>query len=148
MEAAPHTPPDGGVPDEQVDEAPARPDVPFSSFLMQQRGGGLHGELSDALREVVGAVQEHGKAGAIQVTINVKPGAKGTRTLIVSDDVKTKIPRGERPSAMFFADERGNLSREDPAQTSMPFREVPRPAAAAAPREVPRPAAAPKEVDA
>jgi hypothetical protein len=96
----------------------------FASFLLEQRNGALHTELSEALADVVKAVQDHGKGGTVALSISIKPGAKGTSTLIVVDDVKTKVPQGERPAAMFFADEDGNLSRDDPRQTKLPLRQV------------------------
>lgn len=102
----------------------APPRKPISQFLIEQRNGALHAELSDALADVVKAVQDHHKAGAVSLTITVKPGAKGTATLVVTDDVKVKAPRGERPAAMFFADADGNLSRNDPRQTELPLRRV------------------------
>jgi hypothetical protein len=113
----------GGVPAprDAADEPQARP---FSQFMIEQRRGALHAELSDVLREVVAAVQDHGKAGSLTLTIDVKPGAKGTRTLVVSDSIKTKIPQGERPSALFFADDAGNLHRDDPTQPELPLRRV------------------------
>jgi hypothetical protein len=115
-EAAP-----GSVPPHRDEEPASRP---FSQFMLEQRRGALHAELSDVLREVVAAVQDHGKAGSLTLTIDVKPGAKGTRTLVVSDAIKTKIPQGERPSALFFADDAGNLHREDPTQPELPLRRV------------------------
>jgi hypothetical protein len=95
---------------------------PFASWLQDQRGGGLHGELTDELADLVTAVREHDKPGTLTLTITVKPNAD---SFFVSDEVKVKAPRAERGSSLFFADDTGNLMRRDPRQPELPLREVP-----------------------
>lgn len=103
---------------------------PFGEFLQQQRRGALHGELSEALHELLAAVKDTGKAGALTIQIKVKPAAKGNaEQVLISDLVKTTKPAVERPESIFFLDDAGNLSRSDPRQTELPLREVNRPAA-------------------
>lgn len=100
---------------------------PFADWLRDQRNGRTHDELSDALNELVEAVQEHGKAGSITFIVKVKPAGRGDHgTVLVSDDVRLKAPTGERPETVFFADDDHNLVRHNPAQPSLPLREVPR----------------------
>ena len=99
------------------------PRKPFAAFLQEQRNGGLHGELSDALAALVEAVLEHGKKGSIVLTVTVAPNADGV-TVTVTDKVKTTIPEGDRGAAIFFVDEHGNLTRRNPAQIELPLREV------------------------
>lgn len=98
---------------------------PFGQFLLEQRNGGLHGELSDALRELVEAVAQHGKAGSLTLTVKVSP-TKSFGQFEVVDEVKAKLPEPERGGSLFFADDRGNLSRTNPHQPELPLREVPR----------------------
>lgn len=98
---------------------------PFAAFVQEQRNGGLHGELSDKLAALVLAALEHGKAGALQLTIKVKPNADGI-TVTVTDAVKATLPEGDRGAAIYFVDEEGNLSRRNPAQIELPLREVER----------------------
>lgn len=107
---------------------------PFAEFLQQQRRGVLHGEMSEALHELLQAVKDTGKAGKLQLTINVKPAAKGNaEQVLISDLVATKKPAVERPESIFFLDDAGNLSRSDPRQPELPgIREVPRTPAAEA----------------
>ena len=100
-------------------------DKPFSQFLMEQRGGGMHGELSEKLREVVAAVVEHGKAGQMILTIKVTPLKAAEGQYVVVDDVKCKTPEGDRGASLYFADEDGNLSRSNPSQPELPLREIP-----------------------
>lgn len=98
----------------------ATPRKTFASFVIEQRNGALHAEASETLAELVRAVQDHGKAGTVQITIRIAPGSKGTNTLVVSDDVKIKAPQGDRPAALFFPDDDGNLHRSDPRQLQHP----------------------------
>lgn len=100
---------------------------PFAQLLQEQRNGALHAELSEQLAAVVAACQQHGKAGAVTLTISVKPNKDAAGTLMVTDVVKVKKPEGERPAALFFADSDGNLSRQDPRQLAFdgPLRKVP-----------------------
>lgn len=100
---------------------------PFSQFLVEQRQGGLHSELSEKLSELVAAVAEHGKPGSLTLQISVKPIKESLDQYLVIDDVKIKAPSGERAASLFFADSRGNLSRSDPRQPQLPLREVPAP---------------------
>lgn len=97
---------------------------PFGQFLLEQRNGALHGELSDRLREMVEAVVQHRKAGTLTITITVKPLSSAGQYL-VADEVKSKAPEADRGASLFFADGRGNLSRTDPRQPELPLREVP-----------------------
>jgi hypothetical protein len=96
---------------------------PFAAFVQEQRNGGLHGELTDALAELVLAVAEHRKKGVLQLQVLVTPNSDGV-TVTVADKIKLTLPEGERGAAIFFADEYGNLSRHNPRQAELPLREV------------------------
>lgn len=108
----------------EPDTATATAPRPFTQWLQEQRGGNLHGELSEQLQQLVQAVTEHGKNGSLTLVVHVKPAGNGVN-LLVSDDVKVKAPQPERPVALFFADDEGNLSRRDPRQPELPLREIP-----------------------
>lgn len=109
------------------------PRKPFAAFVQEQRAGGLHGELSDGLAELVTAVKELGKPGSIVLTVKVTPNKDGA-TVTVTDKVKVSMPEAERGAAIFFVDDNGNLSRRNPNQQELPLKEVTRdkPAAEAA----------------
>jgi hypothetical protein len=96
---------------------------PFAAFVQEHRGGGLHGELSDALAELVLAVQETTKPGTIALTIKVAPNKDGV-TVTVTDKLVTKLPEADRGAAIFFVDAAGNLVRRDPRQIELPIRDV------------------------
>lgn len=104
------------TPDPQ-EPAPARP---FAAFLHEYRKGELHDELSEQLQELVAAVVEHGKKGALTVKVEVAPAGKGAgNQLIVSAEVAAKPPKPDAPAQFFFADQEMNLSRNDPNQTRL-----------------------------
>lgn len=98
---------------------------PFAGFVQEQRGGALHGELSHAFADLVQAAVERGKAGTLVVTIKVSPNSD-QQTVTITDKVKLTLPEADRGAAIFFADEHGNVSRQNPRQTELPLREVDR----------------------
>jgi hypothetical protein len=100
---------------------------PFAEFLQQQRRGLLHGELSDGLHDLLQAVKDTGKAGSLTFQIKVKPAAKGNaEQVLISDLVSVKKPAVERPESIFFLDDNGNLTRQDPRQQELPLKFVER----------------------
>lgn len=100
---------------------------PFTQFLLEQRSGGMHGELSEKLQSLTSAVYEHDKAGTLTLTVSIKPIEGQPGRYIVTDDVKIKAPEAARGSSLFFADDHGNLSRSDPRQPELPLQQVPAP---------------------
>lgn len=96
---------------------------PFAAFVQEQRSGGLHGELSDKLAELVAAVQEHRKGGSLTLQIKIVPNKDGN-TVMVTDHTKLSLPEGERGAAIYFVDDNNNLSRRNPYQQELPLREV------------------------
>jgi hypothetical protein len=101
---------------------------PFAQFVQEQRSGGLHGEASEMLAELVAAVQQHGKSGSLTLEVKVAPG-EAPGTLVVRDVLKAKLPEAEKSASLFFADDHGNLSRRDPRQPELPLRPAPAPSA-------------------
>src|SRR5581483_2935362 len=102
---------------------------PFNQWLLEQRGGLLHGELTQKLAEVVAAAVKTEKNGTLTLKIEVKPEEGGI--VFVTDDIKVKVPE-LRGAVLYHTDEAGNMTRDNPRQTSLPLREVPRAGAAAA----------------
>ncbi len=91
---------------------------PFAAFITEQRGGGLHGELSDALAELVLACLETGKKGKLVLEVAVASN-KDLATVTVTDKIKVTAPEIDRGAAIYFADEDGNLSRRNPRQMEL-----------------------------
>lgn len=103
---------------------------PFADWLTEQREGSLSFELSEGMNELVESVNATGKPGTLTLTVKVKPVSKGAvGSVMVSDDVKVKVPQADRSEALYFVDRDANLRRTNPAQPQLPLREVGKPAA-------------------
>ena len=91
----------------------------FGSFLLEQARGKTHDELSQALHDVTKKVIETGKKGSLTLTLSIGLlGKDPSEGLVITDQIKTKIPEHDRPSSVFYPDKHGNLSRRDPNQLS------------------------------
>lgn len=109
------------MPDDVEQDAAER--RPFGAWLQEQRRGNLHSELSEALAELAHACLEHQSGGEITLKIKAKPNKDGV-SLTFTDDIMCKAPKPDRGAAIFFADDRGNLTRNDPRQAELGLREV------------------------
>lgn len=91
----------------------------FGSFLLEQARGRTHDELSQALHDVTAKVIETGKKGSVTLVLNIALLDKDPENgLVVTDEIKTKLPEHDRPASMFFPTKDGSLSRRDPRQMS------------------------------
>ena len=107
---------------------PATHARPFSDFLREHGAGRTHDELSEALHDLIRKVKDTGKKGSVSLAIVVEPVKKDDRLVIVSDKITLRMPEHDRPSAMWFTDRNGNLTRSDPDQLVFEsLREVPPP---------------------
>jgi hypothetical protein len=98
----------------------------FASVLLEIGKGRLHARLSEQLAEICAAVTETGKKGQLVLKIEVKPLPKADKnTLVVTGSSAAKAPESDdaSPTSVFFADDAGNLTRNDPRQMTLPFRE-------------------------
>lgn len=102
----------------------------FSDWLKEQSGGRSHDELSEGLHDLVARVKDTGKKGSLQFTVTVAPFDKhDDAPLVVTDEIRLRLPEHDRKASMFFADANGNLTRTDPNQLSFEsLQEVPPPA--------------------
>ena len=81
--------------------------------MTQHQGGLLEHECSSALRDVVQAVRQTGKSGKLLVEIEVRPASKGAgNALSLSHQVTPKLPKLDKESSIFFADDNYNLSSQ------------------------------------
>jgi hypothetical protein len=106
---------------------------PFADFIGEQQT--LADQLSTTLNDLIEAVADTGKAGALQLTVKVKPVSKVNGQVLVSSEVVSKAPKPEPADRVYFITDEFNLSRSDPHQPSLPLREVPR--SDEAPRTIP-----------
>lgn len=96
----------------------------FASVLLEIGKGTLHARLSEQLAEICAAVTETGKKGQLTLKIDVKPMPKADRNiLVVTGASVAKTPEADEasPTSVFFADDTGNLSRNDPRQLALPL---------------------------
>ncbi|WP_394360702.1 hypothetical protein [Amycolatopsis sp. SB7-3] len=91
----------------------------FAAFLMEHRRGKSHAELSEALRDLVLAVEETRKVGRITYTLTIKPQERTRGAVMVADQIKCSLPEHERSESIFFATDTGELIRNDPRQTAL-----------------------------
>jgi hypothetical protein len=108
------------MPDTEQDGPELRP---FAAVVQEARKGVLHQELSEALAEVVAAARMHQKPGSVTLTLTIKPQEDGDSVLL-ADSVKKNVPKAASKPSVFFADDRGNLSRRHPRQQEFALREV------------------------
>lgn len=98
---------------------------PFADFLREQSGGNTHDELSEALWDLVARVRDTGKKGTVSLTVTVAPMKGSDNVLVITDEIKLRVPEHDRKASLFYADKTGNLTRQDPNQlTFESLREV------------------------
>lgn len=98
----------------------------FATTIIGLRNGAVVAELGDRLRDVVRAVKESEKNGALTLTLKVSPAARGkggADVVVIEADVKTKIPQPDLGKSMFFTDDEYNLLRSDPRQLNIQLEE-------------------------
>lgn len=99
---------------------------PFATWLLEQSGGKTHEELSEALYDLVARVRDTGKKGSVSLTVSVGTLKGDDSVLVVSDEIKLRLPEHDRKASLFYPDKDGNLTRRDPNQLTLDgLREVP-----------------------
>lgn len=93
---------------------------PFTSTLVELRGGMLVEEATDQLNALVGSVLDTGKPGKITVTIEIKPFAKVADAVEVTGEVTTTMPKEKRAAEIFFPTVENNLARNSSRQPDLP----------------------------
>ena len=114
------------MPDAPDDDGQVRP---FAAILQDLAGGKVHARLTEQLAALTAAVAATGKKGTLALTFEVKPVKAGQThaPLQVTAKSTLKAPEGEdaAPVTIFFADDAGNLTRDDPNQPMLPLRGLP-----------------------
>ncbi|WP_052372002.1 hypothetical protein [Amycolatopsis taiwanensis] len=88
----------------------------FAAFLLELARGKTHRELSEALAEIAREVVKTKKQGKLQLTLVLKPQPAVEGAIFVSDEIKSSVPKFDRPASIFFATDLGDLVRTDPNQ--------------------------------
>jgi hypothetical protein len=92
----------------------------FASVLLDLDKGRLHAELSEALWDVLQAVQAVKKAGAVTLTLRVGPTSDADDApLVFTGQVKTSLPKAKAQPTMMYVDRQGNPSRSNPNQPEL-----------------------------
>jgi hypothetical protein len=91
----------------------------ITDILREIRKGRPVEEATQALADVVRAVDETGKKGSVTITLNVIPSKHGGPEKMLVAEIKAKKPIADIPQAVFFSNEEGDLHRVDPRQEEM-----------------------------
>lgn len=86
----------------------------FNQALSEVRKGQVLNDLSNSLAEIIEAVRTHGGNGSLTLKLDIKPVDGSGEQVLISDDIKTKVPQPKKQPALFFTDEGGHLLRNDP----------------------------------
>lgn len=93
------------------------------STLQQLRRGAFLDALDGEFRQLVLAVRDSGRKGALTIKLTVDPEAGDELQLTVVDTITTTMPKAGGGRTILFAGADGALSRQDPRQMSL-LREV------------------------
>ncbi len=94
----------------------------FTDIFRDLERGQLAEELTNELANLVQEVVTLGKVGKLQINLDVAPNGMGACN--IKAGYKTTSPKPDRAQTMMFHDAEGNLTREDPRQREMTFKEV------------------------
>lgn len=90
----------------------------LSEVINTQRKGRCLMDAQQAFQDVVKACIATGKKGKFTISLEIK--AAEDSTVVLRDEITTRIPKPEVSSTTFYADEQGALFREDPRQPEFP----------------------------
>lgn len=103
----------------------------FNTFVSAQEDGQLHGDLTKAVREIVAAlnnaVMEHGGVHTASLKVDFAFKIDGG-AIEVKADTKATLPKEKRPRTIYWATGDNYLTRRNPKQIDLPFRDVNAPA--------------------
>lgn len=92
----------------------------FAAFLVQHLAGRANEEISGEFHALLAAVNEHGKKGQLTIKVTVEPpkGHIDGAPVAISIDSELKAPKASAPPSIYFVDDDGNATRNDPRQTA------------------------------
>lgn len=97
---------------------------PITDTLRSLGHGVFIDEASDALNQLVNAVESTGRAGKLTLVLSLKKATRNGLALVVQDEIKLQLPKQPARETMLFATPEGNLLTEDPRQQSLELRSV------------------------
>ncbi len=96
----------------------------ITDILRDIRKGAAIEEGTNALADVVRAVDETGKEGSVTIVLKVKPPKHGGPEKTLVAEISCKKPCADIAPAIFFSNQEGDLVRFDPRQEEMPLGEA------------------------
>lgn len=113
-----HTNPDTGEITEKA---------PVAAFLASHLNGRTEEDLSAEFHTLLDQVRAHGKKGSMTITIVVEPPANGVESapLPIGVESAVKAPKPTPVKSLYYLDDDGLPTREDPRQMSIEFRTAP-----------------------
>lgn len=93
---------------------------PFTDTLRELRQGICLAELSEHMQTLVQQVQATNKGGRLILTIDVKPAERINGAVVITDDVKVKLPEIKSDGTLMWPTPEGNLERNNPRQKDLP----------------------------
>jgi len=93
----------------------------FSEALMQLRAGRAQEEYSEELGRMIAACRETGKKGKMTIVIDVMPDKVIEGAYIVSENMKSVIPKHDKSDTTLYGTPDNNLTAIDPEQDEIVF---------------------------
>lgn len=115
------------MPTEDNDQDVIPPARSFADFLRHIENGKLLNEISDAMRDLIAAMEDRHADGANKVKAKVTLSLSLTLdrgSYDVVPDFKVKLPEQPRPRSIFWATPENNLTPQNPKQMTMDLRRV------------------------
>lgn len=111
----------------QPETEPKAERADIAAFLASHLHGRTAEELSAEFHTLLDAVRAHGKKGQLVVTFLVEPPTNGVESapLPIGVESAVKLPKPTPPKDLYFLDDNGNPSRNDPRQLAIEFRTAP-----------------------
>ena len=116
----------------------------YIDLLHSFREGATAVELEKNLQALITSVRDTGKGGSLDLRIIIKPAATGNAVLVVEDKITLKAPVPPRDKAIYYATDDNLLIRDNPNQTTLPFKTVEKAAVEIKDIKSPNAAAAPQ----
>ena len=95
----------------------------FLRVLGDLRGGLVATDAGQKMEEVINAIRSAGTGGEVTIKLKFKPVGSQNKEIHVSAQVTHKKPNNPdiEERTTFFADDKGQLHRDDPAQSKLPL---------------------------
>ena len=94
------------------------PPTTFSDLMATVSGGEFDAEVTKELRAAIEASVESGGSAVLNIKLVIK---KENRMVVFKPTHKATLPKKAVDADMFFVDENGRLTKDDPKQTKLRF---------------------------